>query len=109
MFKITILGCGSPAPIVGRNTTSQFVETETSAILVDCGEGTQLQIQKFGLKLNKIDHILISHCHGDHYYGLFGLLQTLGSNNRTRDLNIHCPKWLKSMLENEYSPVKLSN
>ena len=87
-FEVTILGSNSAIPVYGRHHTAQYVKIQNSHFLVDCGEGTQLQLQRFGLKAQKIDAIFISHLHGDHYLGLLGLLSSMHLQGRTRDLHL---------------------
>lgn len=98
-FTITILGSGSAVPTATRNPSSQYVECSGRTILIDCGEGTQMQFRKFGLKYQKVDFILISHLHGDHYFGLVGLLSTMHMMGRTRAIDIYGPKGLKDIIE----------
>ncbi len=75
-FEITILGCGSATPTLYRNPTAQYLNILERHFLVDCGEGTQLQMRKRKVKFSRINNIFISHLHGDHYLGLVGLLST---------------------------------
>lgn len=98
-FTITILGSGSAVPTATRNPSSQYVECSGRTILIDCGEGTQMQFRKFGLKYQKVDFILISHLHGDHYFGLVGLLSTMHMMGRTRGIDVYGPKGLKEIVE----------
>ncbi len=88
-FKITILGSSGAVPVYGRMPTSQFIEIKNHYILIDCGEGSQMQMMKYGLPLHRLDYIFISHLHGDHYLGLMGLLFTLHLNRRTADLHLY--------------------
>lgn len=88
-FKITILGSSGAVPAYGRLPSSQFIEINNHYFLFDCGEGAQLQLMKYDLHLHRIDHIFISHLHGDHYLGLMGLLFTLHLNHRTDDLHLY--------------------
>jgi len=97
-FSVTILGSNSAAPAHDRNQTSQLVNIGKSAILVDCGEGTQVQFRKFGIKTAKLDYILISHLHGDHYLGLMGVISTFHLNKRIRPLTIFGPKGLDEII-----------
>ena len=76
-LKLTILGCHSATPRVNADPTAQFLEIKNHFFLIDCGEGTQVQLRKFGIKFSKIKHIFISHLHGDHFFGLVGLISTL--------------------------------
>lgn len=97
-FQVTILGSNSAAPAHNRNQTSQLVTIGKSAILVDCGEGTQVQFTKYGVKTSKIDYILISHLHGDHYLGLMGVISTFHLNNRKKPLTIFGPHGLDEII-----------
>lgn len=108
-FVVKILGSGSAIPTSRRKLTSQFVECRGRSILIDCGEGTQTQIRKFGVNFQKIDIILISHLHGDHYFGLVGLLSTMHLMGRKRELKLYGPKELKGILESqlEYDGARL--
>ena len=98
-FKIVILGSSSALPTSKRMPTSQIVLYNQMPYLIDCAEGTQMQIRKNGIALEKIKHIFISHLHGDHFYGIFGLLSTLNLLGRQQDLNIYAPEKLKEMYE----------
>lgn len=98
-FTVTILGSGSAVPTATRNPSSQYIECSGRTILIDCGEGTQMQFRKFGLKYQKVDYILISHLHGDHYFGLVGLLSTMHMMGRTRAIEIYGPMGLKDIIE----------
>ena len=75
-MKITILGCYSATPRKDKHTSSQLLEINGSVFLSDCGEGPQMQLRKAQSKFNRINHIFISHLHGDHFYGLIGLIST---------------------------------
>lgn len=97
-FKVTILGSGAALPTAQRNPTSQYIECQNRHILIDCGEGTQMQMRKFGIKLQKISHILISHLHGDHYFGLVGLLSTMHLLGRDKGITIYGPKELEQII-----------
>lgn len=98
-FTITILGSGSAVPTSRRNPTGQYVECNGRIILIDCGEGTQMQLRKLGMKFQKIQYILISHLHGDHYFGLVGLLSTMHLLGRTQAIEIFGPVGLKQIIE----------
>ncbi len=98
-FAVTILGNNSAIPANGRHPTSQVVTLRDQLFLVDCGEGTQLQMSSYKIKKSKISHIFISHLHGDHYFGLIGLLNTFGLLGRTAPLFIHAPKVLEAILQ----------
>jgi ribonuclease Z len=96
--KLTILGSGSAAPSLQRANTAQILHIDSKKILIDCGEGTQLQMLKLKINAFKIDLIFISHLHGDHYLGLPGLLNTLSLYGRIKPLRIYGPKGLKKLL-----------
>ncbi|WP_233559644.1 ribonuclease Z [Taibaiella sp. KBW10] len=98
-MKITILGNNSAIPAHGRNPSAQIVEIKDHLLLLDCGEGTQMQLMKYGIKRSKIQHIFISHLHGDHYFGLIGLINSLGLLGRTDPLHIHCPEKLPKIIK----------
>lgn len=93
-FSLTILGNNSAVPAFGRNPTSQVLQLEGEQFLIDCGEGTQLQMAKFKVKKSKISHIFISHLHGDHYLGLMGLLTSMGLLGRKSEIHLHGPALL---------------
>jgi len=97
-MKLTILGCYSATPRVNTNPTSQVLETKGNIFLIDCGEGTQVQLRKNKIKFSRIKHIFISHLHGDHYFGLVGLISTFRLMSRETDLHIYCPKGLKEVI-----------
>ncbi|MFT3702053.1 MAG: ribonuclease Z [Agriterribacter sp.] len=99
MFAVTILGNNSALPMHDRHPTSQVVAYYEHLFLVDCGEGTQLQMTRYKIKRNRIKYIFISHLHGDHYFGLPGLLTSYGLNGRTEDLWIFSPPLLKEIIE----------
>ncbi|MDD4010371.1 MAG: ribonuclease Z [Fermentimonas sp.] len=91
-FRITILGSGSAMPTTLHNPPSQLVELNDKLFMIDCGEGTQLQMRKFKARMSKLHSVFISHLHGDHIFGLPGLLSTLSLLGRTADLNIYAHK-----------------
>jgi len=97
-FDITILGCGAATPTKRHRPTAQVVSIRDHLFLVDCGEGTQLQLRDLGIKMQRISHILISHLHGDHFYGLMGLLSTYALLGRTKELVIIAPPELESWI-----------
>lgn len=105
-LKLTILGCHSATPRTFAHPTAQFLEIKNQAILIDCGEGTQVQLRKFKIKFSRINHIFISHLHGDHFFGLVGLLSTFNLYNRERELHIYGPKGIKEIVTLQF---KLSN
>ncbi|HIE44623.1 MAG TPA: MBL fold metallo-hydrolase, partial [Flavobacteriaceae bacterium] len=97
-MNLTILGCHSATPRTDSHTTSQFLEINNRNFLIDCGEGTQVQLRKYKVKFSKISHIFISHLHGDHFYGLIGLISTFSLLNREKDLHIFGPKGIKEII-----------
>ena len=90
-FTLTVLGTASAKPIPGRNQSAQVLSVHGRSFLIDCGEGTQTRLQECGVSPMKIDAIFISHIHGDHVFGLFGLLSTMGMLSRMAPLNIYAP------------------
>lgn len=96
-MKITILGCYSATPRTITNPTSQVVEINNEMFLVDCGEGTQVQLRKHKIKFNRIHQVFISHLHGDHFFGLIGLISTFSLLNRQNELHIYGPKGIKEV------------
>lgn len=97
-MKLTILGCYSATPRALNNTTSQVLEIANHMFLIDCGEGTQVQLRKHKIKFNRIKHIFISHLHGDHFFGLVGLISTFRLLTRESDLHIYGPKGIKEVI-----------
>lgn len=91
-FQVTILGCGSAMPTTLHSPPSQLVELDNKLFMIDCGEGTQLQMRKFKARMSKLHSVFISHLHGDHIFGLPGLITTLSLLGRTQDLNIYAHK-----------------
>lgn len=101
-FEVTILGSASATPVYNRNPTAQLLNCNERFYLIDCGEGTQQQLIKYGFKASKIDYIFISHLHGDHFFGLIGLLSSLHLNGRTKALHIFAPAAIKDILELQF-------
>ena len=97
-MKLTILGCHSATPREHKHTTSQLLEIRGNLFLIDCGEGTQMQLRKSKIKFSRIQHIFISHLHGDHFYGLIGLISTFRLLGRTAPLTIYGPKGIKEII-----------
>lgn len=108
-FEVTILGSNSATPLYGRNHTAQILNCNDILSLIDCGEGTQLQLQRYNFKANRIKYIFISHLHGDHYLGLVGLVSSMHLNGRKDDLYIFGPPGLKEIvdLQLHYSETQL--
>ncbi len=108
-FEVTILGSASATPVYNRNPTAQLLNCNERHYLIDCGEGTQQQLIKYGFKASKIDYIFISHLHGDHFFGLVGLLSSLHLNGRVKPLHLFAPAPLKEILDLQflYSDTRL--
>jgi ribonuclease Z len=98
-FEVTILGSSSATPIFNRNPSAQALNINDHLYLIDCGEGTQQQMLRFDIKASRIDHIFISHLHGDHYLGLVGLLSSMHLNGRTKPLKLFGPPQLKEIID----------
>ncbi|MDP2088900.1 MAG: ribonuclease Z [Flavobacteriaceae bacterium] len=105
-LKLTILGCHSATPRTFAHPTAQFLDIKNHSFLIDCGEGTQVQLRKYKIKFSRINHIFISHLHGDHFFGLVGLLSTFNLYNREQELHIYGPKGIKEIVTLQF---KLSN
>lgn len=97
-MQLSILGCYSATPRTFTNPTSQVLEIKNHLFLIDCGEGTQVQLRKNKIKFSRIKHIFISHLHGDHYFGLIGLISTFRLLTREADLHIYGPKGIKEII-----------
>jgi ribonuclease Z len=97
-MKLNILGCYSATPRTFTNPTAQVLDINNHLFLIDCGEGTQVQLRKHKIKFNRIKHIFISHLHGDHCFGLAGLISTFRLLGREADLHIYAPKGLKESI-----------
>ena len=106
MIELTILGCHSATPRENKHTSSQLIEVAGNLFLIDCGEGTQMQLRKSKAKFSRIKHIFISHLHGDHFYGLIGLISTFRLLGRTTDLHIYGPVGIKESITLQ---LKLAN
>lgn len=98
MMQLKILGCHSATPRDGKHTTSQLLEVGGHLFLIDCGEGTQIQLRKSKVKFARIQHIFISHLHGDHFYGLIGLISTFRLLGRTAPLHVYGPSGIKEII-----------
>ncbi|HNW70595.1 MAG TPA: ribonuclease Z [Bacteroidales bacterium] len=98
-FELTILGSSSATPTNERNPSSQVLNCDDRLFLIDCGEGTQMQMRKYKVKFQRIDHIFISHLHGDHYLGLAGLLFTYHLFGRTKKLHVYANAALKEIID----------
>lgn len=98
-FELTILGSSSALPTSQRNLTAHVLNVYERLFLIDCGEGTQIQLRRNKIRFGKINHIFISHLHGDHFYGLFGLISSFNLLDRTNDLHIYAHKSLKNGID----------
>ncbi|MEP6734396.1 MAG: ribonuclease Z [Chryseolinea sp.] len=97
-FKITILGSSGALPAYGRHPSAQLVEIESRSFLVDCGEATQMQLMRLQANFHRVNHIFISHLHGDHYLGLMGLIFTMHLHRRTNDLHVYSHRGLDEII-----------
>ena len=98
MLGVTILGNNSAIPAHDRHPTAQVVQNNEQSFLIDCGEGTQMQMNKYKIRTGKLNHIFISHLHGDHYFGLIGLLTSMGLLGRTNDLHLYASDLLQKII-----------
>ena len=105
-MNLTLLGCYAATPRSFTNPTSQVLEIKNRLFLIDCGEGTQVQLRRNKIRFSKINHIFISHLHGDHFFGLVGLVSTFSLLNRTSDLHIYGPKGIAEIIKLQ---LRLSN
>lgn len=104
--ELTILGSNSAVPAFGRFMTAQVLCIKERYFLIDCGEGTQMRMGQFKIRSQRIQHIFISHLHGDHIFGLIGLLMSYGLNHRTEALTIHCPPGLDIVIDAQLKLTK---
>ena len=100
-FKVHILGCGSSLPTLRHYASSQVVEVRDKVLMLDCAEGTQMQLRRCHVRFTKLSHVFITHLHGDHCFGLIGMISTFGLLGRTATLHIHAPKELEQMLQSQ--------
>ena len=98
-FEVHILGCGSALPTTRHNASSQVIKIGNKQFMVDCGEGTQLQLRRYHIHFSFINHIFISHLHGDHCFGLIGLISTFGMLGRTAPLHIYADPKLEELMK----------
>ncbi|TXT29274.1 MAG: ribonuclease Z [Chitinophagaceae bacterium] len=99
MFAVTILGNNSALPAYDRHPTAQVVTLNDQLLLIDCGEGTQMQLSRYKVKRGKLNHIFISHLHGDHYFGLIGLITSMGLLGREQPLYLYAPAAMESIIK----------
>jgi ribonuclease Z len=107
-FKLTILGCSSATPTLYRHSSAQILNVNERLFLIDCGEGAQIQMRKFKIKFQRIDHIFISHLHGDHYLGLMGLLFTFHLLGRQKEIHIYSDPDLEQIIDMQLEISKTS-
>lgn len=98
-MQLTILGNGSGGPFQGRHYTAQVLQVENRLFLIDCGEGTQMQMHRFQVRYDRLEQIFISHLHGDHVFGLVGLLTSWCLKKRTNPLQIYSPPGMEELVE----------
>ena len=99
MLAVTILGNNSALPAFDRHPTAQVVTLDDNLFLIDCGEGTQMQMAKYRIRRSRIQHIFISHLHGDHYFGPIGLITSMGLLGRDHDMHLYAPAPLREMIQ----------
>ena len=100
-FRVHILGCGSALPTLQHNASAQVVEIREKLFMIDCGEGTQVQLRRSRIRFTKISAVFISHLHGDHCLGLIGMISTFGMLGRTATLHIYAPAQLEDILHQQ--------
>ena len=105
-FEVTVLGCSSATPTASRHPTAQVLNIHERYFLLDCGEAAQIQLRRYKFKIQRIDHIFISHLHGDHYLGLPGLLGTMHLLGRDKPLHLYSPPGLKEIIETNHHHSK---
>lgn len=98
-FELTILGAGSAVPTARRNSSAQVLNIQERYFLIDCAEATQHQLRRFHIPYNKIGHIFISHLHGDHFFGLIGLLSSLALQGRKGEVHVYADRRLQEIIE----------
>lgn len=101
MYGVTIMGNNSAIPAFDRHPTAQALHWDDQVFLIDCGEGTQMQISRYKIRRNRINHIFISHLHGDHYFGLIGLITSMGLLGREQPLHIYAPSQLQGIIQTQ--------
>src|SRR3954469_18085251 len=98
-FELLILGSSSASPTSERNPSAQLLNISERYFLIDCGEGTQVQMRRFKTRFQSVEHLFISHLHGDHFFGVPGLLSSMHLLGRKTPLSIYCPKPMKHVIE----------
>lgn len=107
-LKLVIVGSGSAVPTLRRGVTSQYLNFNERRILIDCGEGTQLQLRKYKVRFQRLQYIFISHLHGDHFLGIFGLLASMNLLGRTQKLIIFGPEELEKLVRFQFELTHVS-
>lgn len=102
-FELTILGSNGAIPAYDRHPTSHFLNYNGDGFLLDCGEGTQMQMARYNIKRGRLDHIFITHLHGDHFFGLMGLITSFNLNYREHTLHIHGPKGIEDIVRAHFT------
>jgi len=102
MITLTVLGCHAATPKLNANPSAQLLEIANHMFLVDCGEGTQMQLRRSKVKFARIKHIFISHLHGDHFFGLVGLISTFQLLGREAELTVYGPKGIKEIITSQF-------
>lgn len=105
-FEVTVLGISGAIPAHSRHPTSHYINYNGHGFLIDCGEGTIIQMQHLSIKFGKLDHIFITHLHGDHFFGLMGLITSFNLNYRETDLYIYGPEGIKEIVETHFKYTK---
>ncbi|WP_129713952.1 ribonuclease Z [Pedobacter sp. SYP-B3415] len=101
-FEVTVLGSSSATPVFNRNPSAQVLNCNEKIYLIDCGEATQQQLIRYNIKSARIDYVFITHLHGDHYFGLIGLLSSMHLNGRLKPIDIYGPAPLQEILELQF-------
>src|SRR6187431_1997982 len=109
-FELLILGCSSASPTSDRNPSGQLLNIAERHFLIDCGEATQIQLRRYKAKFQSIQHLFISHLHGDHFFGVPGLVSSMHLLGRKTDLHVYCPSELKTIMDviNSVSDTRLN-
>ena len=105
-FKLTVLGCGSAIPTLNSYPTAQLLNVNERFFLIDCGEGTQVQLRKYEINFQRITHIFISHLHGDHYFGLIGLISSMHLLGRNKELHVYGHIELKQIIDSQLAGAR---
>jgi len=100
-FRVHILGCGSALPTLRHQASAQVVEVRDKVLMLDCAEGTQMQLRRCRVRFTKLSHVFVTHLHGDHCFGLIGMISTFGLLGRTARLHVHAPEALGPELERQ--------